>query len=119
MNKFIKGFGYAFAGIWQLIQHGRNFRVQLLALICVISAGIYFHITSEEWCAILGVSALVLSLEAINTSIEKLCDLYTTEQHPTIKTIKDIAAGAVLISALFALVIAFIIFTKYILTFTK
>ena len=114
MIKFIKGFGFAFAGIWQLLLHERNFKVHVLALLVVISAGLYFHITTQEWINILLVSALVVSLEAINTAIEKLCDLYTTETHPHIKRIKDIAAGAVLMSAFFAVVIAFIIFKKYI-----
>lgn len=117
MNKFFKGFGFAFAGIWQMLLHERNFKVHVLALLVVILAGFYFHITAQEWINILLVSALVLSLEAINTAIEKLCDLYTTETHPQIKIIKDIAAGAVLISAIFALVIAIVIFKKYILIF--
>lgn len=115
MIKFIKGFGYAFSGLWQMLLHERNFKVHILALFVVISAGFYFHITSSEWLIVLLISALVLALEAINTAIEKLCDLYTTETHAQIKRIKDIAAGAVLISAIFALVIAIVIFKKYIL----
>ncbi len=113
MIKFFKGFGFAFAGIWQMLLHERNFKVHVLALLVVISAGFYYHITTQEWINILLVSALVLSLEAINTAIEKLCDMHTKEIHPQIKLIKDVAAGAVLIAAIFALVIAFLIFTKY------
>lgn len=94
----------------------RNFKVHVLALIVVISAGFYFHITSNEWLIVLLISALVLALETINSAIEKLCDLYTKETHPQLKLIKDIAAGAVLIAAIFAVVIALIIFKKYILT---
>ena len=113
MIKFLKGFGFAFAGIWQMLLHERNFKVHVLALLVVILAGFYFHITAQEWINILLVSALVLSLEAINTAIEKLCDMHTKEIHPQIKLIKDVAAGAVLIAALFAVVIAFLIFIKY------
>lgn len=113
MIKFFKGFGFAFAGIWQMLLQERNFKVHVLALLAVISAGLYFHITTQEWINILLVSALVLSLEAINTAIEKLCDMHTKEIHPQIKLIKDVAAGSVLIAAIFALVIAFLIFTKY------
>ena len=79
-----------------------------------ISAGFYFHVSANEWLVLLLISALVLALETINSAIEKLCDLYTKETHPQIKRIKDIAAGAVLISAIFALVIAIVIFKKYI-----
>ena len=116
MIKFIKGFGYAFAGIRQMLLHERNFKVHVLALIVVISAGFYFHITTNEWLILILISALVLALETINSAIEKLCDLYTKETHPQIKLIKDIAAGAVLIAAIFAVIIALIIFKKYILT---
>lgn len=114
MIKFLKGFGYAFAGIWQMFIHERNFKVHVVALIVVSSAGFYFHISANEWLILLLISALVLALETINSAIEKLCDLYTKETHPQIKRIKDIAAGAVLISAIFALVIAIVIFKKYI-----
>lgn len=115
MIKFLKGFGYAFSGLRQMLLHERNFKVHILALFVVISTGFYFHITANEWLIVLLISALVLALETINSAIEKLCDLYTTETHPQIKRIKDIAAGAVLISAIFALVIAIVIFKKYIL----
>lgn len=99
-----------------MLLHERNFKVHVLAIIVVISAGFYFHITSNEWLIVLLISALVLALETINSAIEKLCDLYTKETHPQLKLIKDIAAGAVLIAAIFAVVIALIIFKKYILT---
>lgn len=99
-----------------MLLHERNFKVHVLALIVVISAGFYFHITSNEWLIVLLISALVLALETINSAIEKLCDLYTKETHPQLKLIKDMAAGAVLIAAIFAVVIALIIFKKYILT---
>lgn len=115
MIKFIKGFGYALAGLWQMFLHERNFKVQILALIAVISAGFYFHVKPNEWLILLLISALVLALETINSAIEKLCDLYTKETHPQLKLIKDIAAGAVLIAAIFAVVIAIIIFKKYII----
>jgi diacylglycerol kinase len=115
MNKFLRSFTYAFAGLIELILKGRNFRIELLALLSVLILGFYFQITSSEWLIVLLISAHVLALEAINTAIEKLCDLYTTETHPQIKRIKDIAAGAVLISAIFAFIIAIVIFKKYIL----
>jgi diacylglycerol kinase len=50
----------------------------------------------------------------LNTSIEKLCDLYSTEENDKIKIIKDIAAGAVLVASLFAGIVGVLIFWKYI-----
>lgn len=113
MFRFLKSFVFAFSGIFQLLKTERNFKIQLLALVIVIVAGIYFNISKFEWIAVLSISALVLSLEALNSSIEKLCDLYTEEQNPKIKIIKDIAAGSVLIAAIFAVAIAVVILENY------
>ncbi len=115
MNAFFRGFRFAFNGIAVLIKTGLNFKIQLIAFCFVCFAGFYFKITSTEWLMIMGVSALVLSLEALNTSIEKLCDLYSTEQNDKIKIIKDIAAGAVLIASFFAGIVGVLIFWKYII----
>ena len=58
-------------------------------------------------------------MEMINTAIEKLCDVVHLEQHPLIKKVKDIAAGAVLVSAVFSLITAAIIFLPKIITYFK
>lgn len=113
MNKFFTSFKHAFNGISQLIKTERNFKIHLVCLVLVVSLGLYFKISSLEWLLIFLISALVLSLEAINSAIEKLCDLYSTEQNPKIKVIKDISAGAVLIAAIFAIFIGVAIFWKY------
>lgn len=114
MKNFLKGFLFALAGLRFLLKNERNFKVHIIAFILVLSVGYLFQITSTEWLVILLNSALVFSLEAINTAIEKLCDLYSKEENASIKTIKDIAAGAVLISALSAVVIGIIIFFPYV-----
>ena len=113
MKKFIHSFGFAFSGIFQLLRTERNFAIQFSAVILVVLAGFYFSITISEWLIILSISALVLTLEALNSAIEKVCDLYSTETDSRIKLIKDIAAGAVLISAIFAAIIGIIVFGKY------
>ncbi|MBL4862154.1 MAG: diacylglycerol kinase family protein [Crocinitomicaceae bacterium] len=97
-----------------LIKSERNFKIHLLALALVISTGVYFCISNADWVAIMLTSALVLSLEAINSAIEKVCDEMSTERKESIRNIKDIAAGAVLITALGAIVVACFIFSKYI-----
>ena len=110
------GFRHAFRGLFSLLKHERNFKVQLVCLILVVSAGIFFNISRIEWILIILTSSLVLSLEALNTSIEKLCDLYSTEIDNRIKTIKDIAAGSVLIASIFAVVTAIFVFYPYIVS---
>ncbi|MCF8417197.1 MAG: diacylglycerol kinase family protein [Crocinitomicaceae bacterium] len=114
MKLFFRSVFFALSGILELLRSERNFKIHLLALIVVIIGGLYFHISSIEWSIVLLVSALVISLEAINTAIEKLCDLYTSEPNEKIKLIKDVAAAAVLIASIFAVVIACFIFGKYV-----
>lgn len=117
MSTFLKGFVYARNGIIFLVKSERNFRVHLVVLILVIAFGWYFSITRNEWLVIILTSSMILSLEAINTSLEKLCDLYSKEENDQIRVIKDIAGGAVLIGAFGAAIIGAIIFCPYICSY--
>jgi diacylglycerol kinase len=112
MKGFFNSLQYAFKGI-RLVFSGRNFRIQFALFVLAVCAGVYFHIARFEWLSIFALSALVLGSEAINTSIEQLCDLYSKEHHPKIERIKDMAAGGVLIICFFALIGGILIFYKY------
>lgn len=113
MSKFLLSFKYAIQGLVELIRSERNFQVHLFAFAIVVCLGCYFDITKSEWIAILLISAGVLSAEGINSSIEKLSDHLHPEKNDTIKKVKDIAAGAVLLLAIFAVIIGLLIFVPY------
>jgi diacylglycerol kinase len=110
MNSLLKSFGFAFQGIFHLIKKERNFKIQFSVFILVLFSAFYFQLSKYEWIVLLVSSMIVMSLEAINTSIEQLCDLTESNINPKIKIIKDVAAGAVLIASLFSIVIGLIIF---------
>ena len=112
--KMLKSFRDAFNGIGILIRSERNFQIHIVAFLIAVGAGFYLQISADEFVTILIVSALVFSLEAANTAIEKLCDEVTQERKESIRKIKDVAAGAVLISAIFALAVGVAIFWKYV-----
>ncbi len=114
MPRFFRSLGFALNGLLQLIRFERNFQIHVVAFIGVLTLGIFFGISSMEWVVIFLISALVMGLEAINTAIEQLCDLYSTEVNERIKKIKDLAAGAVLIAAVFAVCIAVVVFLPYV-----
>lgn len=116
MMKFLKSFVYAFDGLIYAIKSQRNFRIHCLALLIVNISAYYFKISTVEWAIIWLCIIAVMSLELINTSIEKLCDSVYPEINPNAKIIKDVAAGAVLIAAIGSLIIAVFIFTPYILS---
>jgi diacylglycerol kinase len=114
MNSFFKSFQVAVQGIvfaWE----GRNFRLQVSAAISAVLLALLLEISTVEWIIILFCIGLVLSLEIMNTSIEKLCDFVQPELDPRIKVIKDLSAGAVLIVAIASAIIGAIIFLPRIL----
>ncbi|WP_339228158.1 diacylglycerol kinase family protein [Oceanobacillus sp. FSL K6-2867] len=104
------GFNYAWNGIKEIAKTERNFRIHLFATILTASAGFVFKLTMTEWAIIVLTIGLVLMAEVTNTAIEKLIDYLKPEIHPTAKIIKDIAAGAVFITAIIAAIIGLLIF---------
>ncbi|WP_019039156.1 diacylglycerol kinase family protein [Psychroflexus tropicus] len=112
----LKSLLYAWKGLRYLILNEDSFKFQLLFSGLFIIAGLYFNITSLEWCIQLIMTTLVLGLEGLNSSIELLSDYVQPEHNKVIGKVKDIAAGSVLISGIFAIVIALIIYIPYFLT---
>ncbi len=108
--RFLKGFYYAGRGI-ALTARERNFRFHLCAMAFVIFfAAKFYELSRGEWAALLLTCGAVLSLEAVNTAVERLCDKVSPEKAPQIGAVKDIAAGAVLISAIIAISVGVCLF---------
>lgn len=105
-----KAFGFAFYGLFLFFKMERNGKIQLALALLVIACGIALQITSHEWIYILLCIAAVLSLEMLNSVLEKLCDVICADFNPSIKIIKDVSAGAVLLTSIISAVIAAIIF---------
>jgi diacylglycerol kinase len=103
-------FSNAFRGLWNFLSTETNNRIHLPVAALVIMAGIFFQIDATEWLFIILAIGLVLTSEAFNSSMEKLCDKVDSAYNKEIKTIKDISAGAVLISSIIAVGIGLIIF---------
>jgi diacylglycerol kinase (ATP) len=112
----IKSFRHAFNGISVLFRRERNARIHLAVFCCVVATGFFFCLTAIEWLIIIIASGTVLATEAINTSIEILSNVVSPEHHPQIKLVKDIAAGAVLLTAIAAAIAGFIVFLPKIMT---
>ena len=108
--KIAKAFINAANGIGHCIRGEINFKIQLVAAITAIILGIFFNISTTEWLFVISCSMLVLSLELLNTALENVCNIITKEIHPVIKIVKDVAAGAVLVSAIGSVIIGVIIF---------
>ena len=106
--KLFKSFGYAFQGVWTVIRAERNFRIHLTCIGYMLGFLLltdWFVLSRTDWAVLLLTSALVLSLEIVNTAVESTVDLATQERHPLAKKAKDAAAGAVLVAAIFAVLV--------------
>lgn len=110
MQRFFKGFKFAANGLRYTIKTQLNFKIQLFAVLMVVAAGFFFHISLLEWIAIVVCIGAVLAAELMNTAIETLVDLVSPEFNPKAGIVKDIAASSVLVMALMALTVALIIF---------
>jgi len=113
--KRAKSFAHAGRGLWIFIKTTHNAWIHLVLLLVAIGLGVYLKITNVEWMMLVFVGGLVLVSEAFNTAIEIDINLTSPEYHPYAKDTKDVAAGAVLISALTAFVIGVFIFGHYLI----
>jgi len=107
---------FAFSGIKQVVKEERNFKIHLLATIFAIAAGVYFGISKTEWLVLILIISLVLSAEIFNSAIEGICNLLNKKlnlEFSETTAIRNFSAGAVLILAIGALFLGFLIFLPY------
>lgn len=105
----LKSFKYAINGIRVFITQEHNARIHVLAAIVAVVLGFMCNLCSLEWIVVLIAIAMVFIAEIFNTAIERLCDFVHPECNQAIKEIKDLSAGAVLVSAALAITIGIIL----------
>jgi len=116
MKAFINRVRYALQGWVSFFRREANGQIQLFIAVMVIVAGFALKVSVTEWMILLSCMGVVISLEMLNSAIEKICDHVNLQIHPNIKIIKDIAAGAVLWSAVIAAIIGLLIFIPRIIS---
>lgn len=117
LKKTLKSFKYAFRGVGALAQSENNFKVHVFSVVLVIISSFTLRINKREWLIVIMLIGFVLTAEAFNTAIEKICDFIHPEYHDRIGEIKDLAAAGVLIAAMVAFVVGLLIFVPKILAF--
>jgi diacylglycerol kinase (ATP) len=110
LRKRLESFRYAFNGIKTLLSGEANARIHSIATVVVVTAGLLLGLTSTEWIAVVIVIGAVFAAEALNTAIERLADIVSPGYHETIKQVKDLSAGAVLLISIAAALVGAIIF---------
>ena len=110
MKKFLRGFVFAFSGIAYAFRSQFNIRFHSLAAMLVLIMGFILRLNILEWCIILFCIGSVIAAELINTSLEINVDISSPERNEKAGQAKDVAAAAVLVTAMMSAVIGTIIF---------
>jgi len=105
----IASFRYAFQGWGYAMRTQRNVWIHSVIAAAVFVMGLWLELPARDWAVIILTAAFVFSAEFINTAIEAVVDLATSEHHPLAKAGKDVGAAAVLVAAMAAVLIGLLI----------
>lgn len=109
-RKWLRSFRFAYEGLIYALSTQRNMKFHFTAALIVLLLALFFDLSRLDILFIILAITLILVAELINTAIEKAVDLAMPELHPIAKIAKDVAAGAVLVTAIFAVVVGLIVF---------
>lgn len=118
-KKQLKSFKYAWKGIMTCAGHEQNITFHLIAALVVIVAGFFFNITRAEWLAVVICIGMVITAELFNSAIERLVDMVSPQWQRIAGEVKDIAAGAVLVTAIASAIVGLIVFIPYLIALFK
>ena len=113
----VRSFKYAIAGLILMLKSQHNAWLHAVASILVLFVGLLFGLSAAEWCWLVLAIMAVWTAEALNTALEFLADVASPEFHPLVGKAKDVAAGAVLISAAGSVVIALLVLGPHLCRF--
>ena len=102
-------FGYALSGLWYAIRTQLNMRIHLSVSVAVLALGLYVGLDWTQWAVLSLTVGAVLIAELFNTVAEAALDAATPYYHPLVKIAKDVAAGAVLLTALLSVLVGVLI----------
>jgi undecaprenol kinase/diacylglycerol kinase (ATP) len=102
-------FGYALSGLWYAVRTQPNMRIHLSVTVAVLLLGLYVKLNWVQWAVLILTIGAVLIAEMFNTVAEAALDATTPYYHPLIKIAKDVAAGAVLLTALLSILVGLLI----------
>ena len=110
---FHKSLFNAINGVIWMLKSERNFQIEIFGLIINLFLIVFLKLNAFDAAIILMISFAVLSLEILNTCVEKICDIIQPEYDQRIKVIKDIAAGSVVLMAIASVFVGILIYWKY------
>lgn len=100
----------ALNGIALAAESERSFRIHTLAMVVVTVLGWYLELALLEWGLLFLTYAVMMGFELLNSAMESFADFMHPDEHPAVKRVKDMAAGAVQVAAIFSIAIAIVLF---------
>ncbi len=116
MRRYFRSFLYALRGLGFAVKSEKNFRLEIVIAVIALAVVLFLPFSALERSLIFLSIALVLTLELANTAFERIMDILKPRVHPYARVIKDMMAGAVLLTTLTAIAIGITIFLPHILT---
>jgi diacylglycerol kinase len=112
--QIFRKFSFAWDGVKAAVRSEQSVRIEVAVSVAVVLAGGLLGLTRLEWLFVIASIGVVISLELLNTAIEKMLDLLHPAKHDSVKFIKDVSAAAVLVASLAAVIVGLIIFSRHI-----
>jgi len=108
-RNIIDSFRFAFSGLWYALRTQRNTRIHLTIAAAAIALGVWLGLPLTQWAVLTLTIGFVLVSEMLNTVAETLVDLISPGYHPLAKVIKDVTAGAVLLTAIVSVIVGLLV----------
>lgn len=108
--RMIQSFRYAVRGIAVAYREERQMKVHTVAAVLAVVCGVIADLSRAEWAILVLTIAMVITLELVNTAVERIVDMVTKEYHPLAEKAKDVAAGGVLVGAIASAIVGICLF---------
>ena len=108
-RNILESFRFAFSGLGYALRTQRNTRIHLTVSVCVVGLGLWLGLSPTQWAVLVLTIGLVLVSELLNTVVETVIDLVSPDYHALAKIIKDVAAAAVLLTAMISVIVGLFI----------
>jgi diacylglycerol kinase (ATP) len=108
-TSLLHSFNFAFQGLVYAVRFQRNMRIHLAIAVLVLIASVFLNLSRLEFAVVVFAIAFVIAMELLNSALEKVVDIATSQTDPRAKAAKDLAAGAVLVAAINAVVVAYLV----------
>ncbi len=108
-RNLLESFCIAFTGLWYALRTQRNTRIHLSIAAAAIALGLWLGLSPDQWALLTLTISFVLVSEMLNTTMETLVDLVSPDYHPLAKTVKDVVAGTVLLTAITSVIVGLLV----------